>query len=382
MSASYFISRRNLLKLGLMPISGWFTIAGCKDRTNKRGIPLIHTTDLYHPPQDPDDLLDLATVLALDEFDLKGVILDPTQRFLVPKPDGWDIARTPGYIPVRQISALLNRKIPVAAGPIHPLNDPTDTAEKAPPKQQAGMEMLLDILRRSKDKVVITSVGSARVITAAYNRDPELMRKKTRAVVINIGSTAGPKTEWNVGLDINAYVGLWRSGLPIHWYPCGTERSAFVRKHERGTYWHAEHAVLFKNLPGKLRAWITFSFTKSQREDYLKALDELGDGPEWDEILKGERNMWSTASLVMAAGRVLAKTGDGWRFLPAQDAKDMETWPWRLDPISAAVSDDGKVTWEVDPSSSQAMIFGRKPDLEYGEAMAEATNALWRGLLN
>lgn len=32
-------------------------------------IPFIHTTDLYSPPQDPDDHVDLATVFALPELD-------------------------------------------------------------------------------------------------------------------------------------------------------------------------------------------------------------------------------------------------------------------------------------------------------------------------
>jgi hypothetical protein len=124
-----------------------------------------------------------------------------------------------------------------------------------------------------------------------------------------------------------------------------------------------------------------YGFTNSDRKDYMAALDELGEGPEWEEILKGKRNMWSTASLAMAAGRVLAKTSDGWRFVHPKQARKLETWPWRLDPITATVSDDGNVTWELDPNSKQACIFGRKPDIEYGHAMAEALNALLRGMM-
>ncbi|NLF07816.1 MAG: hypothetical protein GX594_07525, partial [Pirellulaceae bacterium] len=39
-------------------------------------IPIIHSTDLFHPHDDPDDHYDLATLFALDEFDIKGIVLD------------------------------------------------------------------------------------------------------------------------------------------------------------------------------------------------------------------------------------------------------------------------------------------------------------------
>jgi len=342
-------------------------------------IPIIHTTDLYHPPQDPDDQIDLATVLALDEFDLQGVVLDVTQRFLDGAPKGFDIPRDPGFIPVAQIGYLLGRTIPVAMGPTQPLRNPGDTAGDRPRHEQAGIDMLLEILDRSPAPVVITVVGSARAVAAAYNREPELMHAKTRAVVLNAGSTGGEKTEWNVGLDLHAFVGLWQSGLPIHWYPPGTEKSAFVQKHERGTYWRATHKALFHDLPEKLRAWFAYGFSGSTRSDFIRALGD-DSGGAWEKILAGERNLWSTTSLVMAAGRVLARTPEGWRFVPQAAATGLTVWPWRLDPISASVSKDGKVTWQLDKNATTTYLFGRQPDAEYGNAMAEALNALLRTL--
>ncbi len=339
-------------------------------------IPVIHITDLYHPPQDPDDQIDLATILALEEFDLRGVVLDVTQLFLQGAPDGFDIPRDPGYIPLIQISFLLGRDIPVTTGPIQALAHPDDTAEDRPHHEQAGILMLLDTLANSSEPVVITVVGSARVVTAAFNRNPELMRDKTRAVVVNAGSTGGHKTEWNVGLDLHAYVGLWKSGLPIYWYPCGTEKSAFVREHERGTYWRTTNKTLFDGLPDKLQAWFAYGFSGSARGDFIQALNEPGHGAAWKEILAENRNMWSTASLVNTAGRVLALSADGWRFLPKEAAKDDTVWPWRMDPISASASTDGKVTWRLHNTAESTWLFGRKPDVEYGEAMSEALNAL------
>jgi len=202
--------------------------------------PLIHTTDLYHPPQDPDDHFDLATVAALPEFDLLGVILDTTEKFLHPAPQGFDISRDPGFIPVTQLAALLGRTIPVAVGPSGPLRHSGDAASDRPPRECAGIELLLHLVRSSSEPVMVSVVGSARVLAAAWNREPDLMRSRVKAVLLNAGSSAGEREEWNVGLDRIAYVDLWRSGLPIRWYPCSNEKGAFDQTHHRSTYWQID----------------------------------------------------------------------------------------------------------------------------------------------
>ena len=37
-------------------------------------IPIIHSTDLFHPHDDPDDHFDLACLFALKEFNVKGIV--------------------------------------------------------------------------------------------------------------------------------------------------------------------------------------------------------------------------------------------------------------------------------------------------------------------
>ena len=345
-----------------------------------RRIPLVHVTDLYHPPQDPDDHLDLATIVALPEYELRGVVLDITRKFLVPKPAGWDVARDPGYVPVAQLGHLTGRTIPAAMGPVDPLAHPADEARDRPWSEQAGINLLLDLLERSAEPVTISAVGSARVIAAAFNRAPDLMRAKTRTILLNIGSTGGSKREWNVGLDPSAYIALWRSGLPVDWYPCGTDRSAFDPGHERGTYWKVSHATLFHDLPAGLRAWLDYAFNASARGDIIRVLAESGNGESWNAVLAGERNMWATISLVLGAGRVLARTPGGWRFVPVAAAAGLERWDCRLDPIRATVDDEARVTWQVAGEDTGRRLFGRKPGVEYGLAMAEALNALLRGM--
>jgi hypothetical protein len=39
-------------------------------------IPVLYCTDLFHPHDDPDDHFDLATLYAIPEFDLRGIVLD------------------------------------------------------------------------------------------------------------------------------------------------------------------------------------------------------------------------------------------------------------------------------------------------------------------
>lgn len=382
------LTRRELLRaLGLLIAgSGLACVDSSRrssgaDRKGRAKIPLIHTTDLYHPPQDPDDQIDLATVFALEEYDLKAVILDTTEKFLRAAPAGFDIARDPGYVPVAQMAHITGRPVPAAQGPVRPLRYPDDTCEDSSPEEQAGIRMILDILVASSEPVTISVTGSPRVVTAAYYREPALLSDKTHAVLLNAGSTGGSKTEWNEQLDPHAYVGLWESDLPICWFPPSTESGAFDTVHERGTYWKAEQADLFHGVPQMLRGYFAHALTGDLRGDIIRALSEQRAEADWRTILSGDRNLWSTASLVMGANRVLATTDEGWRFLPESESEGVEIWPWRLDPIRAEVDEAARVSWELVNTSSNRRIFGRRPGREFGAAMTEALNTLLREVI-
>ncbi len=382
---SMMMNRRQVLTAGAAALAGLSVLRGraadnTSNRTGRSRIPLVHITDLYHPPQDPDDHFDLATIAALEEYDLKGVILDATGRFLNPSPDSRDIRRDPGFIPVVQMGYLLGRDIPVAVGPGEPLRTSQDTIADRPFQEQAGVNLLLDILGRSTSKVIVSVVGSCRVLTAAYSRNPDLLHSSIRSILLNAGALGGSKKEWNVGLDPEAYKGLWHSGLPIHWYPCATERGAFDPDNERGTYWKATHAVLLRNLSSSLQAWFAYALTGSSRGDIIRVLSEMPSPPIWDGLLTQERNLWATASLVMGAGRVLARPAEGWRFIPAGTAGKEEVWPWRLDRIDATVNERAEVQWRGVEEKGNALLFGRERRTGFGTAMAEALGALLRSI--
>ena len=378
------ITRREMIKVGAASVATLATMdartfaSSIEDESDPKGkkTPLLHISDLYHPPQDPDDHIDLATAIALDEFDIRGVVLDVTQKFLEGAPTGFDIPRDPGFVVVAQLAYLTGRAFPVAVGPAHPLRDTLDTAKDQESTGQSGVSLLLKVLEESSTPMVISVVGSARVLAAAFNRNPDLVRSKTRAVLLNAGSLGGTKQEWNVGLDLAAYTRIWQADLPLHWYPCATERGAFDASHERGTYWKATHADLFRNLSAPMKAWISYAFAGNGRGDIIRCLQEEGKGSVWEGILAGQRNLWSTASLVMAAGRVLAHTENGWRFVPRDAAANLDVWEFRLDPVKGDINDAGAVSWQQAEKDSRAKLFGRRPGAAYATAMTEALNSL------
>lgn len=341
-----------------------------------RSVPLIHTTDLFHPPMDPDDHIDLVTTFALDEFDLRAVLLDRAMS----ESEARLRAREPGFVPVLQLCFLTGRAMPVAAGPSTPLKSTGDAALDRPRSEQAAVELMLRALRESPSPAYVQVVGSARILMAAFNREPELLRRKVRAVLLNAGSSAENSMEWNVEIDRLAYVGLLRSGLNIDWYPCGgpgpNKVSAF-NSSDRNTFWRIPHKTLFRGLPEPLLAWFVHGLTASSRGDILRALGEEGRGYAAHLVLNDTRNMWSTASMVLAAGRVLAKMPEGWRFVPAgQVPADARTMKLELEPVEVTVSEEGYTRWQPAQGPSHIRLFRRQAGPELDAAMAEALNAL------
>ena len=196
-------------------------------------IPLLYCSDLFHPHDDPDDHFDLATLYAIPEFDVRGIVLDQ---------GALQVSR-PGSIPVTQLNALTGRHIPAAIGLASKLASPTDPGLDQPDQFQGGVRLILDTLRAATQRVDIIAVGSMRDLTAAFNREPELFRQRAGRLLLFIGEASDPDfREHNVSLDPHAFVGLMRSGLDLYWVPCfdgGLWRNAgpciLLAGHARGT---------------------------------------------------------------------------------------------------------------------------------------------------
>jgi len=358
-------------------------LTGLLPAADSKRIAVVHTTDLYHPPADPDDHVDLAMLFALEEFDVRAVLFDTDYSKMKPEKAG-DPAREPGFVPLAQLSFLVGQSMRCAAGPGTPLKTPADPATDQPRQGQAAITMLLETLRESPDPVVVTVLGSARIVAAAFNRDPQLLRRKIRSIVVNAGSSDEGPLEYNVQLDPKAYAQLFRSGLPVDWYPCsakGTNPVTAFNSGEHNTFWRIGHQQLLRDLRQPLLGWFVHGFTGNMRGDILRALREQGRGATAGLTLSGNRNMWSTASLVVAAGRVLAKTPSGWRFEhPSKVPANAETELLALDPVTVTADDEGRTKWTPARGGSAVRIFRRVPGPRHDAAMAEALNALLRAV--
>lgn len=255
-------------------------------------VPILYCTDLYHPPDDPDDHFDLLTLFALPEFEIRGIVIDTGSR-------GKD---RPAIGAIRQAMELSGKTVPYATGLVENLDSLEDTCVTQPVAVEGGVDLTLRVLSDSAEPVVLFATGSLRDFAAACNREPALFRTKVARLYVNAGHSDGER-EWNVDLDPAAYVRLLRSGLPIYWVPC------FGTRH--GSYWKFRHdAVLTQQAP-PIQAFFLYMLTRSDA-DPMAYVHQPPSPDAVREFWPQERNMWCTAAFLHAAGR----TGKTWAFSP------------------------------------------------------------------
>ena len=253
-------------------------------------IPVIYTTDLYHPHDDPDDHFDLLTLFALRELDVKAIIIDMGPR---------GVGR-PAIPALKQVMHMTGRNVPYATGLTKNLIDSTDTASTQPPEAQAGIDLILKTLREAKQPVTIFATGSLRDVAAAYNRDKELFVRAVARLYVNAGHSAG-ESEWNVDMDANAFIRVMysvNSGLPLYWVPC-------FGKDGYGSFWKFRQGDVLENAPKAVRNFILYALMKIDptAKDPIAALDADTPPDVAAPFWALERNMWCTGALLHAAGR-------------------------------------------------------------------------------
>ncbi|MFC1597560.1 nucleoside hydrolase [Planctomycetota bacterium] len=322
-------------------------------------VPILYSTDLHHPHMDPDDHFDLATLFAMPEFDVRGIVLDC----------GGHQQKAPGEIPVGQILHLTRRKVPYAIGLGKPLRRATDDGRDQPGEFQRGVRLILDALRESPEKLTVFTTGSLRDVAAAFNREPELLRRKIGRLYINIGNPAIEKEsrryEYNVNLDRHAYVCVMRSGLPIYWCPCfhGTIRERGVH----GTYWKFDQRRVLETAPKGLQNWFIFALTKPQNADPIAFLSAPQDPAARTKVWKMSRNMWCTAPFLHAAGRrVYLRSHRDYVALPSLEAQqsglsEKEVNVFDFVPMRVTVQGDSggtvSVDFETDAAEPNGYVF-------------------------
>jgi len=302
--------------------------ASLSDAQEMKRIPMIYSTDLYQPPQDPDDHYDLAMLAALEELEIKALIFDVATPQRKPEEFGEtamdQLAKITGHSPP-----------PWKVGLRDPLRSPDDQAFDQAKEFQGGVELILSTLEQSDEPVVMFLVGSCRDFTVAFNRNPDLLRKKVKAMYVNAGN--GPKgiqTEWNVTLDPNAYVGLMTSGLPIYWCPCFLEVYQLPSPEEVSagkafsTYFVVPNqAELLASASPMLKNYFAYALSNSQEEPLGFLEKEVQPLPE------SPRNMWCTGPFLHAAGRKIYQTRDNRWIARSSDRENQEVEVFRFEPI-------------------------------------------------
>ena len=315
--------------------------------TRRRALlPVIHCTDLLHPHGDPDDHFDLATLYAMAGIDLKAVVLDQGQLQ----------AERPGTVPVSQMNRITGRNVPAAIGLADKLRGPEDKALDQKPQFQGGVELILRALRESPVPVTITSVGSLRDVTAAFNRAPALFRRKVDRLMVFIGEASDPKfVECNVEMDPQAYVGLMRSGLPVFWVPCFD--GGLWKNGGHASFWQARHEDLLKSARPEVMQYFIYALEK-EKSDPLPFLSSPIDPERKRRLLAGTRNLWAAGVLewLLAPDR----SGDVFGF-----AK-----------VEVSMGDDAVVHYGKTTESRTVMRFEVRDPARYASRMTVVTAEL------
>lgn len=348
--------------------------------------PVIDITDLYHPPQDPGDNVDLIAAYALPEVDLRAVILDVTGRYRRPYVNPTDHSyddpaghRDPGFIPVLQLNAIFGKDVPCAVGPFEAMRRPEDPMTDAPAFQQFGVALLLRTLRESAEPVDVVSFGSARPLAVAYNREPRLLEEKVRRVHLCAGGAPPGYLEWNVQLDPHAFVRVLRSNLRVALYPCATDKGPMdVGQHN--TYWRLPNLETIRGMAPALRRYLAFALERNARADFLAAMEE--DPPEdvVNRIAAQPHNVWETAVWMEVANRKLVRRADGhYRIIPAPEVAPGDTVvSSELRPCTINVHDDGQFDFSLTDQDSRFQIYYRADPQENQRALQEALPALYQ----
>ncbi len=348
-------------------------------------VPVIDVTDLYHPHQDVGDNVDLITAYALPEIDLRGVVLDVTGEFRDPVTR--DAAgklldntgpRDPGFIPVLQLNYIFGRHVPSGVGPFRRMRSPDDTMPALPGFQESGIELMVRLLRSSRQKLDIVSFGSARPIAVAYNRHPELMRKKVRRIHLCAGATSPGFVEWNVMLDPNAMVCLLRSDLPIAIYPCATDSPFHYGRHN--TFWLLPDLSFASEMDSRLQSYLAFAFGRTVRADFLRAMDEAPPVEVLEKLKRHRHKVWETAVWLEVSGRKLVRRGNGRYRIVAEDeitATD-RILPGGLRPCKVTVRNDGTFSFSLTEQPTRCWIYDRGDPKLNEAALREALPVLYR----
>ncbi len=349
-----------------------------EERSETMGIPLIHCTDIFHPPADPDDFWDLATVYALMEqgkVDLRGIVYDYCQPMVMETvPSAGDSA----VGAIAQLNYLTGAAVPAAMGSSQRLKSTSDSQSDAPVRDRAGVNLILRTLRESSDPVAISVVGSSTDVALAANTAPDLFKEKCRAVYLLAGTgTTDPEKRanycYNVRLDRTAFRSCFSLPCPLYWLPgfgsVSTKPDWYFRvKVQRyGCFWKFRQREVLPFLSPPMQNYFIYALTHEKSQNWLRFLQSEVDGDRLEEIGNQTRYMWSTAALLHLAGMAVCDDGEVVSLREAGKRAVCE-----FEPIAIRTNESGVADWQIDESSENRFIFEVKNVGGYQSAMIHA----------
>jgi hypothetical protein len=124
-----------------------------------------------------------------------------------------------------------------------------------------------------------------------------------------------------------------------------------------------------------VRKYFLYMFDQEPSHRWLTYLRRPLDERNWEFFLDQHRNMWSTASLLHAAGQTVSTSG------AIQPAASCPNPVFRFIPITVSCADDGESTWApVAGGSTNRYLFEITDEQAYAAAMPAALHSLLRTL--
>ena len=363
---------------------------------NAAGVDFVHVTDFYHPHADPDDHFDAATVFALHQrgaLSLRAVCLDAPYNSVLNGTDKLGIG-DPAVMALAQLQVMTGASVPFAVGCPRRLTKTGDTQPEATPGDLAAANLILATLREARAPVVISICGGNRDMAIALAREPELFRKRCRAIYISAGRTHGedsPK-ECNVHIDpLGAATVFNTAPGPVYWLPAfdawkgpdeGTGRDDIAWGGPHDSLYRVEQKPVFDVVSPRLKNYFAFAlrsgqFAAERQPPELNWWRYLNGAP--DQALLAEhgakrRAMWTTAAYLHAAGLTVEEDG---RIVPRAEAKSPV---FDFAPITIKADGQCRISWQPAPEGKSRFILTKSSAEAYCRAMPLALVSLLKEL--
>jgi len=348
---NHFLKRRMVIAFFMVV----FILISCSSDINRREIPIIYVSDLYHPFEDPDDHFDLAALFGLNQFEIKAVIIDNAKSY----------KKTPGRIPVEQMNYITDRNVPVYVGLKDQLESMYDTGENQPVNQE-GCQAILKYLETSVKKVTIVSVGSLRDIAAAYNRNSVLFKEKVDKLIIFIGEANNKENiEYNVSLDKNAYISVMNRVPNVWWVPCFD--GGVWKNNGNASFWQGHHSELLEGASDPVLNYFIYALTKSSDSvNYIQYLDLPVNIENLQSLILDPtvplRNLWCCSVFSYFA------------------EQDKSSFPFTFEQVNVSVDSNAVVHYT--DTGNKVMRFSILDKASYSKKMTKIFNDIIRSLLS